>query len=322
MEDRARPQIVVSKCLGFAHCRYNGLTIRSDAVDAMVPHVSFVPVCPEVEVGLGVPRDPVRIIRQDGVDRLVQPATGCDVTEDMHRFAETFLGGLAGVDGFVLKNRSPSCGISDVKVYSRTDKAPAIGRTAGLFGREVLGRFSELTVEDEGRLTNFRLREHFLTKVFALATFRQVVASGEMSELVGFQARNKLLLMSYSQASLKELGRIVANPRQRNWEELCTAYRAQLVNALARPPRRPSAINVAQHAFGYVSKQLTKGEKSYFLDTLGRYREGKAPLSVVTGVLGAWVTRFDVEYLAQQTFFAPYPEGLVEISDSGKGREL
>jgi len=322
MEDRARPQIVVSKCLGFDHCRYNGLTIRSEAVDAMGPHVSFVPVCPEVEVGLGVPRDPVRIIRRNGVDRLVQPATGRDVTEDMHTFAQEFLGGIPKMDGFILKNRSPSCGMTDVKVYTQLEKAPAVGRTAGLFGREVMERFEDVALEDEGRLTNFQIREHFLTKVFVLAAFRRVQASGETKELVSFQARNKLLLMSYSQTGLKTLGQIAANPKHKNWEELCAAYRGQLVKALARPPRRPSAINTAQHAFGYVSKQLSKEERNYFLDTLDRYREGKAPLSVVTGILGAWVTRFDVNYLAQQTLFAPYPEELVEISDSGKGRDL
>jgi len=322
MEDRARPQIVVSKCLGFAHCRYNGLTISSDAVDAMLPHVSFVPVCPEVEVGLGVPRDPLRIVRQNAVDRLLQPNSGRDATEEMRAFAKSFLGALTAVDGFILKGRSPSCGITDAKVYPRPDKAPALGRAPGMFGREVLERFSELAVEDEGRLTNFRIREHFLTKAYALAAFRHVQASGEMKELVSFQARNKLLLMSYSQTGLKVLGQIVANPKHKSWDELCAAYRVELLSALARPPKRPAAINAAQHAFGYVSKQLTKGERSYFLDVLGRYREGKAPLSVVTGILGAWVTRFDVEYLAQQTFFSPYPEGLVEISDSGKGRAL
>lgn len=322
MEQRATPQIVVSKCLGFDHCRYNGLTIRSDVVDGMVPHVEFVPVCPEMEVGLGVPRDPVRILRKDGVDRLVQPSTGRDVTEDMRRFSEEFLGSLQKVDGFILKNRSPSCGITDVKVYARAEKAPAVGRTAGLFGREVIERFRDLVVEDEGRMTNFRIREHVLTKVFALAAFRGVADTGEMRELVAFQARNKLLLMSYSQTALKALGRIVANAEHKSWDEVCGAYRAQLLTALVRPPRRTSAINVAQHAFGYVSKKLTAAEKQYFVDALARYREGKVPLSVAVGILGAWVVRFDVSYMAQQTFFSPYPEPLVEIVDSGKGRDF
>ncbi len=322
METAARPRIVVSKCLGFDHCRYNGLTIRSEAVDAMVPHVDFTPVCPEVEVGLGVPRDPVRILRQEGVDRMLQPSTGRDVTEDMRRFAHTFLGGLEDVDGFILKNRSPSCGLSDVKVYARAEKAPAIGRTAGMFGREVRERYGDLAVEDEGRITNFRIREHFLTAVFALAALRKVEASGQMKELVRFQARNKLLLMSYSQTALKNLGRTVANAEHKTFSEVCATYRAQLVKALSRPPRRTSVVNVAQHAFGYVSKELTKAEKEYFSNALTRYREGRVPLSVPAGVLGAWVVRFNVDYLAQQTFFSPYPEPLVEIVDSGKGRDF
>ncbi len=322
MEGELRPHVVVSRCLGFDHCRYNGLTIRSDAVDAMVPHVDFIPVCPEVEVGLGIPRDPVRILRQDGVDRLVQPSTGRDVTDDMHRFSGSFLGSLEVVDGFILKNRSPSCGITDVKVYARAEKAPAIGRTAGMFGREVLGRFGDLPVEDEGRITNFRIREHFLTTVFASAALRRVEASGQMKELVGFQTRNKLLLMSYSQTALRTLGRIVANAERKPFPQVAAAYRAQLLKALGRPPRKTSAVNVAQHAFGYVSKHLTAAERQYFLNALSRYRDGRVPLSVPVGLLGAWVVRFDIEYLAQQTFFAPYPEQMVEIVDSGKGRDL
>ncbi len=317
-----RPSIVVSKCLGFAHCRFNGLTIHSDAVAAMVPHVDFVPVCPEMEIGLGVPRDPVRILRRGGGERLVQPETGRDVTDEMRKFADRFLTGQAHVEGVILKNRSPSCGITDVKIYTKTEKAPAVGRTAGFFGRAVLERFGELAVEDEGRITNFRIREHFLTKAFTLAAFRQVAAAGPMRELVAFQTRNKLLLMSYSQVELRALGRIVANQEHRPWEEVVQAYRDHLIRALARPPRRTSAVNVAQHAFGYVSRDLSPAERDYFLDVLEKYRLGRQPLSVPVGLLGAWVTRFGVEYLADQTFFAPYPEELVEITDSGKGRDF
>jgi len=318
----ARPSIVVSKCLGFAHCRFNGLTIHSEAVDAMAPHVEFVPVCPEMEIGLGVPRDPVRILRRDGEDRLVQPETGRDVTDAMRGFADGFLAQQKHAEGFILKNRSPSCGITDVKIYTKTEKAPAVGRTAGFFGRAVLERFGERAVEDEGRITNFRIREHFLTKVFTLAAFREVAATGAMKELVGFQARNKLLLMSYSQTELKELGRIVANQAHHPWAQVTEDYRVHLLKALARPPRRTSAVNVAQHAFGYVSRDLSPAERGYFLDVLEKYRAGRQPLSVPVGLLGAWVTRFGVDYLADQSFFAPYPEALVEITDSGKGRDF
>ncbi|MDD4858406.1 MAG: DUF523 domain-containing protein, partial [Candidatus Krumholzibacteria bacterium] len=117
MGSLARPTVVVSKCLGFAACRYNGLGISSDFVKALMPDVDFVPVCAEVEIGLGVPREPIRVASGPNGLRLLQPSTGLDVTERMVRFARTFLESLSAVDGFILKSRSPSCGVRDVKVF-------------------------------------------------------------------------------------------------------------------------------------------------------------------------------------------------------------
>jgi len=317
-----KPVIVVSKCIEFESCRYNGLMISSEFVRSLKPLVKFIPVCPEVEIGLGVPRDPIRIIEKKGTRKLVQPSTGMDVTSRMNRFIQDYLSSLGEVHGFILKDRSPSCGINNVKVYPGIEKKSPIGKRAGFFGEAVKERFPGYPVETEGRLNNFRLREHFLTAVFFLSAFEKAVSSGRMRDLVGFHTRSKLLLMAYNQKELRELGRITANPGHDDFKTAAGQYREHLLSALKSPPRYTSNINVLMHALGYFSKKLGAGEKAFFLDTLERYRSAKIPLSACLQIIRSWIIRFDEEYLAKQVYFEPYPEELVEITDSGKGRKM
>jgi uncharacterized protein YbgA (DUF1722 family)/uncharacterized protein YbbK (DUF523 family) len=316
------PNVVISKCLGFARCRWNGAVIPDEFVESLKPLVSFYPVCPEMEIGLGVPRDPIRIVDSGQGPRLIQPATGKDMTAKMRRFTETFLNSLIDIDGCILKYRSPSCGIKGVKIYAGPQKGAASVPGPGFFGGAVLKKYPAAAIEDEGRLRNFRLREHFLTKLFLMADFREVRRAVAMRDLVLFQAQNKLLLMAYNQKELKILGRLVANLEKRSLAEVLKDYETHLSSALVRPPRYLSNINVLMHALGFFSKKLSAKEKAFFLDALERYRDGKIPLSVPLNLAGAWVVRFDQEYLGQQTFFDPYPEALMEITDSGKGRKM
>jgi uncharacterized protein YbgA (DUF1722 family) len=141
-----------------------------------------------------------------------------------------------------------------------------------------------------------------------------------MRDLVAFHSQHKLLLMAYNQTRMRELGRIVANPDKRPVRDVWAAYANGLSAALAIAPRRTSAINVLMHGFGYVSDDLTSGEKAFFLDSLEQYRNQHVPLSVPTSVIRSWIVRFDVGYLADQVYFEPYPQDLVEVLDSGKGR--
>jgi uncharacterized protein YbgA (DUF1722 family)/uncharacterized protein YbbK (DUF523 family) len=318
MREFIKPTVVVSKCLGFAHCRYNGEIIAAPLVQKMRPHVNFVVVCPEVESGLGVPREFLHLVTIGDEPRMLQPNTGHDHTEQMRSFAASFLDGLTDVDGFILKNRSPSCGLNDVKVYTSTKKDAAATKGQGMFGGVVMERFPTLAIEDEGRLKNFRIREHFLTRIYTLAAFRAVKASGAIKNLVWFQAENKLLLMSYSQKELKALGKIVANPDKRPFDQVITDYEAHLHAALARPQRCGSHVNVLMHALGYFSYDLSSEEKAFFLDELQRYRDGKAPASNLRTLLKSWFARLGQEYLERQTYFVPYPEDLLELTDSGK----
>lgn len=319
-QETVRPVVVVSQCLGFAAVRYNGQVLRDRFVEALKSHVQFVEVCPEVGIGLGVPRDPVRVVALDGERRLLQPATGADLTEPMQNYSKMFLDRVGPVDGFILKGRSPSCGIKDVKLYSPQMGKSAVGKSPGLFAEAVLARFPQAAIEDEGRLSNFRLRHHFLTRLYAIARLREVRRRNAMKELVRFHTEYKLVFMAYSQQGLRELGRIVANAERRPLAEVLDAYAERLAQVMARPPRSSSNLNVLMHALGYVSERITRDERRYFLDLLEEYRRQRVPLSAAFSVLGAWIVRFDEPYLISQRYFEPYPRGLLELSDSGSGR--
>ena len=189
-----------------------------------------------------------------------------------------------------------------------------------MFASAVIERFPGVAVEDEGRLTNFRIREHFLTRIFTTAEFRRLAKRPTMGKLVAFHARHKLLLMGVNQTKMRALGRIVANPDRRKVREVADDYGALLADALAKMPKYTSHLNVLMHGLGYFKKGLSAREKAQFLDTLSLYREGKVPLSAATSILRSWIARFDVEYLDGQSYFEPFPIDLVEITDSGKGR--
>lgn len=320
MKKFPKPVVVTSKCFEFDACRYNGVMIPNNFVQKLQPYVKFLPVCPEVEIGLGIPRDIIRVVEKKGNRLLVQPTTGKEVSKEMYKFADGFLNSLDTVDGFILKSRSPSCGINDAKVYSNSENPSPIGRGSGLFAEKVLDKYSGVAIEDEGRLMNFTIREHFLTKLFTLARFRDVKKKKTMKALVQFQSDNKFIFMSYNQREMRILGRIVGNADGYQIEEVLSEYEAHLKQALSKNPRRSSHINTLMHGLGYFSKKLTSKEKAYFLDLLENFRNKKIPLSTVLSVLESWIIKYDEEYLARQTFFEPYPRELVEISDSGKGR--
>lgn len=314
MREFIKPIVIVSKCLGFDHCRYNGNIINDDFVEKLKGFVEFKPVCAEVEIGLGVPREPVRVVNINGEIRLIQSATGLDLTEKMQDFANSFLNSVTEVDGFILKSRSPSCGIKDCKVYSGTEKGSAVlKRSWGFFGKAVLDKFPHLAIEDEGRLNNDKIREHFLTKLYAFSNFRKVKNSNSTQELVKFHTENKLLFMAYNQKEMRELGKIVANLKKKAFSDIITDYEQHFFRVFSQIPRYVSNINVLMHGLGYFSDRLSHEEKAFFLDSLERYRSGKVPLSVPLAVLSSLIVRFKEEYLSKQTYFEPYPENLYLI---------
>lgn len=320
MNNFAKPNIVVSKCLGFAKCRYNGDIIFDPIVSSLSDYVNFQPVCPELEIGLGVPREPIRIIAVQGKKYLYQPATGKDFTKEMINFTNRFFDSLSAIDGFILKYGSPSCGISRVKIYNGFSPTSSPTYGAGFFGGEILKRFSQLAIEDEGRLKNFTIREYFFTKIFTLAQFRRVKQFKRMNELVNFQTRNKLLFMAHNQVKLKRLGNIVANRSKDSINIVLNEYEVTLYELLKKMPTFTSWINVLQHAYGGMAKKLGRAERKFFLNLIEEYRDERIPLSVLTNLIHSWAIRFEEAYLLNQTFLQPFPTSLVEITDSGKGR--
>lgn len=309
----SRPVVVLSKCLEQEACRYNAQVIRDDFVRELEPFVDFRMTCPEVEVGLGVPRDPIRLVQLDGSVRLVQPSTGLDLTGAMRSFADGFLGSLGEVDGFILKNRSPSCGLKDVKIHPADGNGPPTGKGPGLFAERVLDRFGHLAVEDEGRLRNPQIRHHFLTRLFAFAAFRAVERKPAMRDIVEYHSRNKLLFMAHNQTGMRRLGNVVANHERNPVGDVVAAYRDELNRVLARPARPRAWVNVAQHASGYFSESLSTREKTFFGTLLDEYRRGRQPLQSVLSVLAGWLARIEVPYLEAQTFFEPYPVPLLRL---------
>ncbi|WP_062238174.1 YbgA family protein [Fictibacillus sp. FJAT-27399] len=315
----AKPKLVVSQCLEFDHCRYNGDVIHHPTIRKLMRHVDFLPVCPEVEIGLGTPRETIRIVLQNGEQRLMQPKTDKDVTADMEKFSDAYLQSLHHIDGFILKSRSPSCGLKEVKLYTSTEKGPAIGSSSGLFGGKVLELYPHLAVEDEGRLNNFLIRERFFTKIFLLAAYRELKKEESLQRLMDFHEVNKYLFLAYSRPTQKVLSRILKNKEQP--EELFSLYEKGLRRLFLRTARYDSSINAAKEMAKAFDRFLNDKEKSYFLELTDKVAEKKEPFSSVMALLKSWAYRFEDEEILRQSWFEPYPGDLLEISDSGKGRD-
>ena len=307
------PVVVLSRCLGVEACRYNGKMIREDFIRQLSSYVKFRPVCPELEIGLGVPRDPIRIIDGDGGRTLVQPATGRDLTRSMTTFSQEFLTKLKDVDGFILKSRSPSCGIRDTRIHD-ADQETVRERGAGIFAAAVLEYFPDAAVEDEKRLRNRIRREHFLTRLYALARLRPIARRPDREALRRFHAKNRLLLMTFNRKELDRLDKLLSGGREPDEANLAKEYRRRLSNALSRNPRYTSLIDVLIYAFGSVSKQLTDRDRALFLERLSGYRNGKIPASGPVSLLRSWVLRHGPRDLRNQTLFHPYPMELNEIA--------
>jgi uncharacterized protein YbgA (DUF1722 family)/uncharacterized protein YbbK (DUF523 family) len=321
--DFNKPKIIISKCLGFEACYYNGQIFNIDFLKKLDKYVEYHPVCPEVEIGLGVPRQTIRIVYDKENDklRLVQPRTKKDLTQKMNNFSKGFLTQFDYVDGFIFKEGSPSCGNKDIKVYSGIEGQVIHKNGVGFFAKEALENYSKTAVETSGRLNNLIIREQFLTEIFLRARFRKVKESKKKKDLVKFHANNKYLFMAYNQNILKEMGKITANHDKNDIDDVLSKYGAKLNLIIKDYPNYKSIINVLNHIFGYFKKDLSDSEKQFFLDIIEKYRNNKVPLSVPVYLLRSWIIEYDVDYLKDQTFINPFPEDLIDLTDSGKDRD-
>ena len=261
----AKPVVVVSKCLEFEACRYNGERISASFIERLEPHVRFRPVCPEVEIGLGTPRDPIRIYLRGERKALYQPATRRHLTRKMNAFSGRYLEGLEEVDGFILKAKSPSCAITDAKIFptAAADEQATLG--PGLFAEAALEAFGSRAFVDEAGLNDRQVRAGFLTRIFALAAFREARESGRIDSLTRYHAENKLLFLACDQETMREMGRIAANFDKRSFGEVTSVYENALLRLLARTPSRASYVNALTHAMGHLSEKIGPQDKARFL---------------------------------------------------------
>lgn len=310
----ARLRIGISTCLLGEPVRFDGGHKRDTfLLHTLGPHVEWVPVCPEVEVGLGVPREPIRLTRtgSSGGVRLVTVNTGVDLSERMRRWAARRLDALAHerLSGYVLKKDSPSCGMARVRVYGGPSGATREGR--GLFAEALLARFPELPVEEEGRLGDPRLRENFIERVFAYRRLHALLSGRwTLGGLVAFHTAHKLALMAHSPRAYQALGRLVAHAAAMERADVVREYRAQFMNALAVPATPARHVNVLQHIAGYFTRQLDASAKGELLTVIDDYRRGLVPLIVPITLVRHYASRFDVSYVKGQIYLDPHPKEL------------
>ena len=302
-------KIGISACLLGQKVRWNGVGARDPFLtDTLGRFVQWVPVCPEVECGLPVPRETLRLVGEVSAPRLVTSRTGIDHTERMQAWAHRRLDRLEGEDlcGFIFKKDSPSSGLLRVKVYN--DKGMPEKKGAGIFARAFTERFARVPAEEEGRLHDPLLRENFIERVFALQRWRQALKEGpSMGRLVDFHTRHKLLLMAHSPAHYKALGRLVAAGRQEAPGALFDHYEQGLLEALALKPSVKKHVNVLQHMLGYFKKELPADEKQEMLTLIERYRQELVPLVVPVTLMNHFVRKYDQAYLAGQVYLDPHP---------------
>jgi len=302
----------VSQCLLGENVRYDGgHTLDHFIRDTLGAYVDFVPVCPEVECGLGVPREAMRLEGDVESPRLVTIRTRQDLTERMHRWAGHRVRELEKEDlcGFIFKSKSPSSGMERVKVYN--EKGMPVMRGVGLFARAFKTHFPLLPVEDEGRLHDPLLRENFIESIFALKRWRETLLGRKtVGQLVAFHTRNKLLLLSHSQSHYRSMGKLVAQGKDLPGAELHSRYEAQLLEALRLRPTIKKHVNVLQHMMGYFKRVLSSDEKQELLGIISDYHQGLIPLIVPITLFNHYVRKYHEPYLSQQTYLNPHPTAL------------
>jgi uncharacterized protein YbgA (DUF1722 family)/uncharacterized protein YbbK (DUF523 family) len=303
----------ISSCLLGQSVRFDGGHKR-DAflVDTFGPYVEWVPVCPEVEAGLGVPREPIRLSRVGSALRLVAVRSATDHTERMARWASRRVEALAREDleGYILKKDSPSCGMERVKVYDAGGAPARTGR--GVFAEALLARLPLLPVEEEGRLSDPRLRDNFVERVFAYRRLRTLFAGRwTVGGLVAFHAAHKLTLLAHSPGGYRALGQLVARAAALPRAEVKAQYEEGFMRALAAlaTPRRH--VNVLQHMLGYFRTVLDEASRAELAATVADYQRGLVPLVVPLTLVRHHVRRCGVAYLAGQVYLEPHPKELM-----------
>lgn len=307
-------RIGISSCLLGAEVRHDGGHKRDRLItDVLGDYFEYTPVCPELESGMGVPREPVRLVGGVEQPRMLGVRSGEDHTGRMERFSQKRVKALARLDlsGYLLKAKSPSCGMERVKRYNT--KGHFAGKNArGIFARYLIEGIPHLPVEEEGRLNDARIRENFIERVFCYHRWRMLLAEGiTVGRLVAFHTAHKLLIMAHSPDHYRRLGRLVASAKTLRPAALAESYAALFFEGLAHPATTRRNTNVLQHVAGYFRKQITRDERAEFSALIADYHGGLLPLIVPVTLINHYVRKYDEPYLAGQIYLNPHPKELM-----------
>ncbi len=312
MDDFAKIPIGISSCLLGQQVRYDGGDRFDPYINGtLAEHFQFVPFCPEVEVGLGVPRPPIQLQLQGEVIRVVGVDNrAVDVTEVLHAYGKKVADESESLCGYIFKARSPSCGMAGVRVYDEQGQVTA--SASGAYAYSLINKLPLLPVEDEVRLGDPELRENFIVRIFAYHRAQQMKQAGLTPQgLQAFHAEHKYLVMAHDQAAYKRMGRMLAEVSADNVKVLFCLYLEELMLAIRHPASRGGHVNVMQHLMGYLKQQLDSESKAELLELFEQYEEGLVPLSVPHTLLRHHFRLHPHDYIARQHYLYPHPHELM-----------
>jgi len=308
----ARIRIGISSCLLGQEVRYDGGHKHNGYItESLGQFFDFVPYCPEVAIGLGVPRPPIRLVKSAHGPRArgVKNAE-LDVTDKLVAYAEKVAPKLHELSGYILKKGSPSCGMERVKVYG--PQGLSVATSAGLFADTLMAQHPELPFEEEGRIMGPVLRDNFIERVFIYHRWQQLTAQRLTAKaLVAFHTRHKFIVLAHDEKRYRELGRLVAMAGLSGMTELGRNYIQLLMQALKKPATRTRHANVLQHLFGFLKQNLDAADKRELLELINTYRRGQVPLVVPITLLRHYLRRFPAPYLSEQYYLVPHPDELM-----------
>ena len=318
MPDASKPlqlptdiRIGVSACLLGNQVRFDGGHKRSRFVtDSLTEHFQLVAFCPEVAIGMGIPRQPIRLLRDgDGVQAIGVRDSGLNVTQPLRDYGKQVAGSLDQLCGFIFKKDSPSCGMTRVKVYN--DKGMAERSGTGLFAREIMQADPLLPVEEEGRLNDATLCDNFITRVYVYARWKALLENGlSKAGLLDFHANHKLLALAHSNVVYRELGRLLSDLDGVNLATVADSYIDQLMQSLQQPATRKRHTNVLQHLLGYLKRDLGPAHRADLAGSIDAYRRGDYPLVVPIRLLQHYFSIYQYPYITRQVYLNPYPQSL------------
>ncbi len=310
-----KPKIVVSECLYGMKCRYDGQGYNDKVIQSLKDYVDIQTVCPELAIGLSIPREPIRIEmnKENEEYRLIDYNSKNDYTNQMTEFSEEFINGLDDIDGFILKSRSPTCGLKDAKVYYRGNKCSIRSNENGFFSQKIIDKYDYLPIENEGRLKNYNIRDNFFTRIFFINNLKN------NKNIIEFHKNNLLLLKSYDEESTNEVSDILNENRM---EDQVHQYKEKVLNIVSNQRKKENKLSIIIKVFEKYKNMLNEEEINMFNGLIESYENQRIPFSTLEVVIKMYATRFKDKDILNQTFFYPYPENLINITDSGKGRKL